>query len=127
MLAAALAVATAFVPLNSPTSRIPNHHARQVLAKEVDDPTDEGIVWIDEDESTAKEEEPSVRPKLKSSPWDSLNPKIKARIVQAGQERAIANKKKTESAQTKKRRKLVGLLIVGQDVTHSFLDSPSCN
>jgi hypothetical protein len=40
---------------------------------------------------------------LASSRWDSLNPKIKARIIKAGEERAIANKKKREPLQTKKR------------------------
>lgn len=39
-----------------------------------------------------------------SSKWDSLNPKIKERIVRAGQERAIANKKKREPDTDKKRR-----------------------
>jgi len=38
------------------------------------------------------------------SRWESLDPRIKARIVKAGQERAIANKKKREPTQAKKRR-----------------------
>ena len=100
VLVAALAVATAFSPLNSAPARIP---ARQVLAKELE--ADEGVVWIDKENQTSDKEETSVRSKLKSSRWDSLHPKIKARVVKTGQERAIANKKKTESSQSKKRRK----------------------
>ena len=38
------------------------------------------------------------------SRWDSLNPKIKARIVQEAHERAIRNKKRREPAADKKRR-----------------------
>lgn len=36
--------------------------------------------------------------------WESLNPKIKQRLIEKGQERAIANKKKREPASDKKRR-----------------------
>jgi hypothetical protein len=39
--------------------------------------------------------------------WKNLNPKIKARMIQAGQERAIANKQRRENAQDKKRRKCI--------------------
>ena len=49
--------------------------------------------------SSSDEQQPK-----KQSRWESLNPKIKERIVKAGQERAIANKKKREPAQAKKRR-----------------------
>lgn len=42
-----------------------------------------------------------------SSRWDSLNPKIKERLIKAGQERAIANKKKREPDHDKKRRTCV--------------------
>lgn len=36
--------------------------------------------------------------------WENLNPTIKEKLRQKGQQRAIANKKKVESAQSKKRR-----------------------
>ncbi len=36
--------------------------------------------------------------------WEALNPKIKQRLIEQGQERAIANKKKREPASDKKRR-----------------------
>lgn len=64
---------------------------------------DISVAWIDEDD-----EEPEVEPveeKIKSSRWDALNPRVKERLVKAGQERAIVNKKKRESDQTKKRSK----------------------
>ena len=41
----------------------------------------------------------------KTSHWDNMNPRIKERLIKEGQERAVANKRKRESAQTKKRRK----------------------
>lgn len=50
-------------------------------------------------------EEDSTPRRIKNSRWESLNPKTKARIIKAGQDRAIANKQKRESAQSKKRRK----------------------
>jgi hypothetical protein len=69
-----------------------------VLAKELD--------ATEEDEALYKEDGGSgVSSKLKSSRWDALNPKLKAQLVQAGEERAVANKQKTESSQAKKRRK----------------------
>ena len=37
--------------------------------------------------------------------WQSLNPKIKQRLIEKGQARAIANKKKREPVADKKRRK----------------------
>lgn len=49
--------------------------------------------------------------KKKTSRWDSLNPRVKARIVKTGQERAIANKQKRESPQTKKRRESLSLSL----------------
>jgi hypothetical protein len=36
--------------------------------------------------------------------WENLNPKIKQRLIEKGQEKAIANKQKRESSQDKKRR-----------------------
>lgn len=35
--------------------------------------------------------------------WENLNPKIKQRLIEKGQEKAIANKKKREPARDKKR------------------------
>ena len=47
-----------------------------------------------------------MKTKKAMSRWDSLNPKIKARIVKEAQERAIRNKKKREPVAEKKRREL---------------------
>jgi hypothetical protein len=57
----------------------------------------------DNDDGDTMQTDTSTR--LKSARWDSLNPKIKERIIKKGQERAIANKKKREPAQDKRRRK----------------------
>ena len=67
---------------------------------------DVSVAWIDEDDE--EDDSPEVQPveeKIKSSRWDALNPRVKERLVKAGQERAIGNKKKRESDETKKRRK----------------------
>jgi ribosomal protein S1 len=63
---------------------------------------DISVLWTDDDEDQPTQ---PVEEKIKSSRWDSLNPRVKERLVKAGQERAIVNKKKRESDQTKKRRK----------------------
>lgn len=66
---------------------------------------DMSIAWTDEDEDDEPEKVQSIEEKIKTSRWDALNPRVKERLVKAGQERAIDNKKKRESDQTKKRRK----------------------
>lgn len=66
-----------------------------VLAREED---------LAETEELDEDEDQDVTPS-KTSRWENLNQRIKDRIVQEGQERAIANKKKREPAQDKKRRK----------------------
>lgn len=58
--------------------------------------------WEDDDE---QEEEEQQTPWRKNARWNSLSPKVKLRIMQESQERAIANKKKLEPARDKKRRK----------------------
>jgi ribosomal protein S1 len=50
------------------------------------------------------DETPTKKKRSAMSRWDSLNPKIKARIVQEAQERAMKNKKRREPAADKKRR-----------------------
>jgi len=67
------------------------------------------VLYSDEDSSGGDDGEwgaPSASTKKRSnmSRWDSLNPKIKARIVTEAQERAIRNKKRREPAADKKRR-----------------------
>jgi len=71
-----------------------------MVAREVNN----DAVWLEEQEDDDDVKDTIAR-SLKSSRWDSLNPKVKERIVNAGQGRAIANKKKREGALTKKRRK----------------------
>lgn len=68
---------------------------------------DINVLWQDDDDNDNEDnndkQEPS-KTSLKSTRWDNLNPKIKARIVKSGQERAIVNKQKTEGVHSKKRR-----------------------
>jgi hypothetical protein len=67
------------------------------------------VVWQEEDDEYDDDEDDD-RPVLLQQPakgksrWDKLNTRIKERIVQEGQDKAVANKKKRESPQDKKRR-----------------------
>ena len=72
------------------------------MAVSVQTSDDVNIVWEDEEEE--EEDQSPSKTSLKSTRWDNLSPKIKARIVQSGQERAMANKKKREGKHTQKRR-----------------------
>jgi predicted RNA-binding protein with RPS1 domain len=56
----------------------------------------------DDDDDNDYGDEPATKP---SSRWQSLNPKIKQRLIEKGQAKAIANKAKREPKQDKKRRK----------------------
>jgi hypothetical protein len=74
------------------------------------------IAWLDEmdddddddydDDDDFQESETSKTNKADKPPakWDLLDPDIRQRIQQAGQERAVANKKKREPETDKKRR-----------------------
>ena len=73
-----------------------------MVAKEV---SNNDTVSVEEQEDDNDKDKTTASSKIKSSRWDSLNPKVKERIIKEGQERAIANKKKREGAHTKKRRK----------------------
>ena len=79
---------------------------------EDDGAADINIVWLDE-EDEEEEDGPTVfdaatakiaNKKNKKSRWDKLNPKIKQKLIEKGQAKAIANKAKREPAQQKKRR-----------------------
>lgn len=60
----------------------------------------DNVTWVDDED-----DEDEVAPPKKTARWNKLNHRIKERIVKEGQERAIANKKKREPPQDKKRRK----------------------
>jgi hypothetical protein len=57
----------------------------------------------DSDDASQQQDEP--RQKLNNR-WQSLNPKLKERLIERGQAKAISNKQKREPASDKKRRKL---------------------
>jgi predicted RNA-binding protein with RPS1 domain len=93
------------------TRSSPHRRVLRVLAKqELATSRNDDITWLqDRPDDDENDEAPQTQTasKVKSSRWDSLNPSIKARIVQAGQERAVANKKKREPANDKKRRMMM--------------------
>lgn len=60
----------------------------------------------DPDEDEERESAPQITKEMSPGRrrWENLNPKIKQRLVEKGQAKAIANKKKREPARDKKRR-----------------------
>lgn len=81
-----------------------------VLARDNVEEEDVTVNWIDDeeeeddDDGDSDEQAAPQEKKKTSSRWNKLNARIKERIIQEGQARAIANKKKREPAQDKKRR-----------------------
>jgi predicted RNA-binding protein with RPS1 domain len=69
------------------------------------DDDDSDFYFEDDDDNDDEQEDISLSPTTSSSRWEKLNQRIKNRIIQEGQQRAIANKKKQEPNQEKKRRK----------------------
>jgi hypothetical protein len=57
--------------------------------------------FLDDDDESNKEK--SQKSKLNSR-WENLNPKLKQKLIEKGQAKAIANKQKREPKQDKKRR-----------------------
>lgn len=68
------------------------------------DPINGDVVLYSDDDQVLTVERKTPRRPGGMSKWDSLNPKIKARIVKEAQELAIRNKKRREPAEVKKRR-----------------------
>ena len=63
------------------------------------------VTFLDEDSSPEEEEKkPSGQGRKR---WENLNPKLKQRLSEKGQAKAIANKQKREPANVKKRRKYI--------------------
>ena len=113
--------ATAFAPNNvspSAAAKTATAFRRMMVAKELssnevaesesfnfdDEDDDEEFEDFDDDEDDEPSAETNTSDRLTSSRWGSLNPAVKERIIQKGQEKAIANKKKREPEQDKKRR-----------------------
>jgi hypothetical protein len=106
----AVALSSAFMPLSG--NCIPSRPGLNV-AQDIDRPPtfldqrladddDLNIVFIDEsDEAEAPEAKGKGTGRQR---WENLNPKVKERLIKDGQQKAIANKKKREPAEDKKRR-----------------------
>jgi hypothetical protein len=63
----------------------------------------------DGDDSSQKQQELDEPRQKLNNRWQSLNPKLKERLIERGQAKAISNKQKREPASDKKRRKLCSL------------------
>jgi len=106
LVAAALGIVDAFVP-SRPTAGVSVVVRTWMTSESRETEGEKSVDMLQaaEDDDDDEEESTTTTEKLKSSRWDALNPRIKTRIIKAGQERAIANKQKVEPLQTKKRRK----------------------
>jgi hypothetical protein len=75
-----------------------------------DDEDEDGggtITFLNEHDDEENDEEKEEKPSLGRQRWENLNPKIKQRLVEKGEAKAIANKKKREPSADKKRRKYI--------------------
>jgi hypothetical protein len=106
----AIAPVSAFLPT---TSKCISSRPGLKVAQDIDRPStfldqqpadeyDPNVLFIEEaeEETTESNENGSGRQR-----WENLNPKLKQRLIEKGQQKAIANKKKREPAGDKKRRK----------------------
>ena len=89
-------------PIRKVVSGTKSHSRSFVLARGGQDVSADKNTRVDDNDDD--DDGTAASPK-KSSRWSKLNTRIKDRIVKEGQDRAIANKKKREPSQDKKRRK----------------------
>lgn len=59
------------------------------------------VTFLNEDDNDDEDPKPTGEGRKR---WENLNPKIKQRLIERGQAKAVANKKKREPAADKKRR-----------------------
>ena len=69
-----------------------------------DDIDSDGDDDDDAEEDDTQESRPKEQKQRLTKRWESLHPKLKQRLIEKGQARAIANKKKREPIRDKKRR-----------------------
>ena len=96
-------MAEAFIQRGAHTSRtVFSLQLLEMTDKVLNQDDEDKILYSDDDHKNHNEKgRPSV-----NNRWDSLSPSVKEKIRKEGQERAIRNKKKRESAADKKRSKL---------------------
>jgi hypothetical protein len=100
-LAMAMSASTAFSFFQAPRPSRSCITSLQVV-NDLDRPSTFLDANADDDDDADVDDEPATKP---SSRWQSLNPKIKQRLIEKGQAKAIANKAKREPRVDKKRRK----------------------
>lgn len=119
LLCCLLSIALMFTCINAFAVQSPRQHSSRqcssimVSATEDDiDSSEDVLLYSDDDGEQDDDEAPEAKLK-KNKRWKKLSPKVKLRVIREAQERAIANKKKHEPAQDKKRRKQkCGMLCV---------------
>jgi hypothetical protein len=67
------------------------------------DDGDLSVLFVEDSEEKVAEESTKEKGAGRQR-WENLNPKMKQRLIEKGQERAVANKQKREPAADKKRR-----------------------
>lgn len=83
------------------------------LDQQPNDDEDLNVLFIDETEEDENETSKENRERgAGRQRWENLNPKIKQRLIEKGQQKAIENKKKREPARDKKRRKFRYFYII---------------
>eukprot|EP00559_Dactyliosolen_fragilissimus_P007775 CAMPEP_0184862250 /NCGR_PEP_ID=MMETSP0580-20130426/6733_1 /TAXON_ID=1118495 /ORGANISM="Dactyliosolen fragilissimus" /LENGTH=346 /DNA_ID=CAMNT_0027360017 /DNA_START=101 /DNA_END=1141 /DNA_ORIENTATION=+ len=85
----------------------PNTNERTLfhqLAVQSQQRNEDVVLYSDDWENDEEDEHSKEEKRMNTSRWESLDPRIKSKIIQNAQEKAIRNKKKNESAADKKRR-----------------------
>lgn len=97
---------TTTTSIQESTTLIPTHlHLVSSIPKQSEEEEKDGRNAFDNDDvGTTSTTNRKKKIGTMNRSWDNLNPNIKARRIQEGQARAIANKKKRESDSDKKRR-----------------------
>jgi hypothetical protein len=114
-------LATAFLPPTSQTAcgiatrlNVVQDIQRPPTFLDDEDDGDMKITFMSEEEYEQEDEQEDSKPSGEGEGrkrWENLNPKIKQRLIEKGEAKAVANKKQREPAQDKKRRKFILLIV----------------
>jgi hypothetical protein len=106
-----VSLATAFLPPTSQTAcgiatrlNVVQDIQRPPTFLDDEDDGDVKVTFLSEQEDEQDDSKPSGEGRKR---WDNLNPKIKQRLIEKGEAKAVDNKKKREPIQDKKRRKFI--------------------
>lgn len=115
ILCSTVTLTTAFLSPSSPTAHgiatrlnVVEDIQRPPTFLDDEDDGDVKITFMSEEEYEQEDEQEDIKPSGEGRKrWENLNPKIKQRLMEKGEAKAVANKKKREPSQDKKRRMLM--------------------